>query len=796
MKKGILKVKNSRTYVYIPEPSPGGECKDFFYGDDAAFAIHKSNLVKKASEVSEYIKNKGNDSFSTMIVKLREDAIAKSHRPTTALFNSKYPVIGGGDIGEMHVQINSKSLTTLAERIAQAKNKSEVKFDANGKVKPKVGVLRSEVSAIESFDVYKPESKCTVSSLELSHVLSQGDKELILELFSPIENSTLTHQDIESLNSMLEQTIKKSFLGQVDIVSAKYFSDNIISLYFSSSDFDAPNLIDFIDRIKSNPLVKLIYPAPSILVSKNPQSLRQLIQNFPVPLEGKIYPKVGLIDSGVRSSLLKIWVKESSDLLGDEFLSDYHADEMASILIGSKYLNGINSLEDDGCHIYDIWLPSTAESFDDAFDGLNQFSDWLYLEVQAAREAGYRIFSMSINFTASVGDHQYGVLASRLDDISAVFGVVFVVSVGNLLSSSYRPEWPKSEADIFKMLARHTANDKILQPSECVSAMSVGAINHINNAFVSEGVPTRYTLRGPSIAYGIKPDLVYFGGVADKNSSGLNTLDGMNNLISNSFGTSLAAPHIAKIMATLDMYSKESLSIVTLKALMLHSASIPNSMRSKELMREAREFTGYGVPRNSKDIIESEESSFTFVFSEVLKRGQVAEFNFSWPASLITLKGKCKGAIKMTLVYTPPIDRSYGQEYVRANVDASLQQEKVKNGEHTFHKEVHSIWDTQLGEDKTLEKNLVTQGFKWWPSKVYQRESKLGFGNSSSWRLRVKSQVRDGVSYPPDGIEFAVVVTIEDPDKKSNTVYLEMLNHLKSIGVEIEDIRISEEVRV
>lgn len=58
MKKGILKVKNSRTYVYIPEPSPVGECKDFFYGDDAAFAIHKSNLVKKASEVSEYIKNK------------------------------------------------------------------------------------------------------------------------------------------------------------------------------------------------------------------------------------------------------------------------------------------------------------------------------------------------------------------------------------------------------------------------------------------------------------------------------------------------------------------------------------------------------------------------------------------------------------------------------------------------------------------------------------------------------------------------------------------------------------------
>jgi hypothetical protein len=56
--------------------------------------------------ISQQIQERKNKKFATIKVSLKEDAIAKSHRPTSAVFNYKYPVIGGGDIGEIYVQVN------------------------------------------------------------------------------------------------------------------------------------------------------------------------------------------------------------------------------------------------------------------------------------------------------------------------------------------------------------------------------------------------------------------------------------------------------------------------------------------------------------------------------------------------------------------------------------------------------------------------------------------------------------------------------------------------------------------
>jgi hypothetical protein len=796
MKKGILRVQNSKSYVYIPEVNPGGGFKDFFYGDDQAFAIHKSRLIEKTSEISSVIGNRAEDSFATLVVSLKDEALAKSHRPTKALFNDKHPVIGGGDIGQIFVQVNAKSLPQLAERISQAKTKSDVKFDQNGKVISKVGGLRSEVSAIDDIELLLSKDKCKFSRSELVRMFVEEGRELIIETFCPKENDSLDIVEIEKLKGKLKQHLRNRLDGVSDFTSSQYFSDNILSLSFVGRGLSPEDVLYFIEELRSEPIVKELYPAPTVNFSDVKQSSKDKIANFPMPEVGIEYPKVALIDCGIRSPLLNYWVKEKSESLGDAVISEFHADEMASILIGSKYLNGFSELEDDGCDIYDIWLPSTADSFDEQFGSFHEFSDWLYLEVQSARSLGYRIYSMSINFKFSVSEHEYSILASRLDTISRNFDALFVISVGNLEGNSYRPEWPKSDSDVFKMLARHKSPDQILQPSECVSALSVGAINHLSNNLVSSGVPARYTRRGPSTAYGIKPDLVHFGGIGDLNGSGIKTVDGMNNVIHHSHGTSLAAPHVAKTVACIDQYSNGALPTNVLKGLLLHNSDIPLAMQSKELKKEAREFVGFGQAINSKDIVENEESSFTFIFEDSLKRSEIAEFNFSWPQSLVTNQGKCKGAVRMTLIYTPPIDRKFGQEYVRANVEASLQQENIStSGMHSFKKQVDSIWDTKLGEEANFEQNLIKHGFKWWPSKKYQRVSKQGFGNSSNWRLRITSQVRDGVSYPEGGIEFAVIVTLEDQSEKSHKIYQEMLSNLLSIGVEVNEIQLRDEVR-
>ncbi len=793
-KKAIFKIKNSNDYIDRPIPNPGGNFKDFFDGDDQSFALHKSFLITKASEISQEIGSRDCQNFATMKVTLKDDAIAKSHRPTKALFNDKYPVIGGGEMGVLYVQVNTKSLPNLAERISQAKVKSDVKLNQSGKIEVKVGQLRSEVSAIENLNLFQPSEKCMLSDSEILKEIHNHNRDIIIELFNPSINENLSEGEIIIIKDTFVNGLCLRLSSFKYIPESKYFSDGLVTL--SPLYFDENESKFLIESLRSNPIVKCFYPTPIIDFSEINTNLQSKLDFFPRYQEGIDYPKVILVDKGIRSNLLLPWVTDNSDALGDEYLTDYHADEMASILIGSNYLNEKDYLEVDGCEIYDIWLPSTVDSFEDQFESLSEFMDWLYLEMQSARERGYRIVSMSINFQNVASEHEYSSLASKIDMMSEKLGILFVISAGNLDAKQYRPEWPKNTPDVFKMLARYQYDDRILQPADSVSAITVGAINHIENEVITVGAPTRYTRRGPSTSYGIKPDLVHIGGIGDFLNSYILTLDGVSNILSASHGTSLATPHVAKTLALIDANTQQKLSINALKALMLHNASVPKCLDTKELSKEAREYAGFGFPSTSADIMNKEETSFTFLFENSLKQGQVAEFGFSWPKSLITPSGKSKGKIKMTLVYEPPIDRSFGQEYIRANVDASLQQEKIKDELSSFKKEVHSIWEQKLGEDSHYEKNLIKHGFKWWPTKVYERESKAGFGNSINWRLRVTSQVRDGVKYPESGIKFAVVVTIEDPTGKSHQIYNEMRQIFTQIGVNIQDVTVRDEVRL
>ena len=46
-----------------------------------------------------------------------------------------------------------------------------------------------------------------------------------------------------------------------------------------------------------------------------------------------------------------------------------------------------------------------------------------------------------------------------------------------------------------------------------------------------------------------------------------------------------------------------------------------------------------------------------------------------WPPSLTGQDGKCRGAARLSVISTPPLDTCFGSEFVRVNIDAALQQE-------------------------------------------------------------------------------------------------------------------------
>ena len=145
----------------------------------------------------------------------------------------------------------------------------------------------------------------------------------------------------------------------------------------------------------------------------------------------------------------------------------------------------------------------------------------------------------------------------------------------------------------------------------------------------------------------------------------------------------------------------------------------------------------------------------------------------------------------MTLVYRPPLNRAFGAEFVRVNVDAHLGQEDGESFKNRT-KQAHLPGE---GADAPFEHELIEHGLKWWPIKCYEGRFPRGKGASSNWRLAVESIVRAEDIFPTIGVPFALILTISDL-KRTAPVFNDLRLHLLSQRVNISDIRVTPRVRV
>jgi hypothetical protein len=549
-----------------------------------------------------------------------------------------------------------------------------------------------------------------------------------------------------------------------------------------------------------HPYVRKILLPPIITATKLHGSTLEKLNgiNLPPRKAGIQYPRVGIIDGGI-AGLLSPWTLGAHTIVAPEHLQVDHGTFIGGLLVSGSSLN-VNGIcnEPDGCDLFDVGiLPDVDQSatFDAYYPkGVVDFLTELEHGVEIAkRDHGVRIFNLSLNLSEPVNDDSYGVVASLLDRIADKHEVLFVISAGNLRSSDCRPEWPSSATVAVQQLAARTLQDTLLQPAESSRCIAVGALNAPGCRGRVEGVPASYTRRGPGLRVGVKPDVAQVGGSMPdaRTDSGVRSWIGAGDIVYG-HGTSYAAPLVAKSLATLDSRVSSSLTREMLVALLIHGCEIPLGLRDPSLSEVARQFAGFGVPQCSESMLHTPDHAITLVFADMIHRNRELKFDFAWPTSLVNSStGACKGEVRMTLVYRPMLNRDFGAEFVRMNVDAHLRQEE--NGK--FVNRVQQAFLPESDTDARFEHELIRHGLKWWPIKAYKARFPHGKGNRSNWQLTVESLLRADEVFPAAGIPFALVLSIQDIGK-SAPVFNDLRLHLSTRNVQISDIKSAPQIRV
>ena len=835
---------DTRRLIQVPRTGTRGLRKDFFAGDNEGFERHKQRIRRKIVNVSEAITAQG-DPASFVLVQMREEGLGKSYRPLDALFTTrnKFALVGGGDIGEMFFQATPEALDRLSDFIEE-RAEIEPKIVQNketGEDEERVSTARSELGAIADIRLPTAADRLNFSAQDAVRWLEEQSAVggYIVELFRP--DPRVTPDAVEELIERFENRLRAVGgvvalpFGASDRTPQNASLALSVDLQQGGGEISLPPIIepdgdDFIeigsaippdlvsppdrrvarhqallDVLSNEPLVRRVEPPLRLEATPAKSVAKPERAAIAGPAANTAYPIVGIIDGGTADvEVLRPWRAGGTGFLPTADRDEEHGTFIAGLVAGASALNPAiaDRFEPVPCRFYDIDLMPRRGLLSRYYQTPEDFFDQLDEQVAIAKaEFGVRVFNMSLGAPGVRQGMGYSTFAAQLDRIAKEHDVIFVVSAGNLRGGAARPSWPKAADKALEMLATRTAADeRITSPGDHLYGCTVAALNPPFLANVDADVPTTYSRRGPGPGGARKPELAQIGGVAghESNRCGLYSVAPDGSVVDGS-GTSYAAPLVAATISTLDHRLQGRAARETLLALPVHHAVRPEPMQAKQLRTVARDFVGFGVAPHAEACLTDSPHSVTLVFSDVLPPRREMSFVFTWPRSLTTEDGKCRGRVDVTLAYTPPVDAAFDAECQRVQLEAHLYQleQKMLKGELKEDPQSrlnHS--DTALPEHLAYtERYLLEGGMKWTPIKRYERQMPKGVGKRGEWRLSLKALTRAGVVYPEDGVSFSLIMTISDP-RGFAPIYDEVRAEITRRGLRLADITVAPRVRV
>ena len=391
--------------------------------DFANFDKHRTELVGYTTNAVNYFEkafNKYPNTSGVVKIYLREQAFAKSHRPTEIIKDADCKIVGTGTLGELFVSVNSSSISKLETKI---KNSQKQKNIAN-------------ISAIKEIAPYTPDDIISKDIRELKNY----NQVLKVKLFDH-NNDVLNYNNelkfVEILN-------KLGLQNDVDFKKLKYTKKlNIYSVNFKTKEiFEEAS--DFIGlKSISNFMNFCPIKQHSVKAASNNLALNEPNEKLPI---------VGLVDSGISptNEILKPWIVGKSNYIAKPALQDYsHGTFIAGLITNARNLNNDDIFPNVQARIFDIPVLD---------DSLREDELLAILEIELEKHPEIKIWNLSLGTDAICDNYSFSDFGMALDELQERFNVIFVIAAGNYCESPLR-QWPSN-------ISNNT--DRITTPADSV----------------------------------------------------------------------------------------------------------------------------------------------------------------------------------------------------------------------------------------------------------------------------------------------------------------------------------------